>query len=555
MTAIAPQHIRWHMAADLRQQLLGPNGLPITDWLRDGTATTIKDAPHRAVYRVQLPGLDCHVKHYRLLGWRSQIRSLLRPIKARREFELADELKCRGILTPEPLAWADVGTGIGPRASWLITATAADAVPLLGYLESTLPRLTRTTQIETRQRLARTTGVFLARLHAAGVLHNDLHPGNLLLDFDENGSPRLWLIDLHAVALGQPCSWSQRRANLVVFNRFFHLRASRSDRARFWRSYIALSGTVIPAPAEAVARELETETDRSNQRFWRARDARCLRSNRYYSRLRSSAGRGYALRQMDATTSERLVRDPDAPFGEPDTRLFKDSRSSTVAEVIVAGRPCIYKRFRLTDRRDPWLGLARPTATLRSWVFGHGLQERLLPTARPLFVFHRVKGGLPHEGYLLTEKIENAVDLHEAAKGLAHLPHEERTAELRGRIQALSRLIRLLHARGLTHRDLKATNLLAAAEVGDHRLWFIDLVGVRRHRRVGRRRKVQNLTRLHVSFAGDALVTRTEKLRFLLTYLHSDLRGSDGWKRLWRSIAAATKVKLAKNARTGRPVA
>jgi hypothetical protein len=188
-------------------------------------------------------------------------------------------------------------------------------------------------------------------------------------------------------------------------------------------------------------------------------------------------------------------------------------------------------------------------------VFGHGLYERLFPTARPLFVFHRTRGGLPFTGYLLAEKIEGAIDLHGYASRLADLPQFQRTAELRGRMGSLARLIRALHERALSHRDLKATNLLTATNTGDHRFWFIDLVGVRRHHRVGRRRRVQNLARLHVSFARHPLITRTEKLRFLLTYLQSGLRGPDGWKPLWRSIAAATEAKLAKNARAGRPVA
>ena len=35
----------------------------------------------------------------------------------------------------------------------------------------------------------------------------------------------------------------------------------------------------------------------------------------------------------------------------------------------------------------------------------------LSPTPRPLAVWHRYRHGLPHEGYLLTEKVEDAFDL------------------------------------------------------------------------------------------------------------------------------------------------
>src|SRR5207248_2476815 len=109
--------VRWHMPDDLRGRLLGPDGLRLDEWLRDGRAVIVKDAPHRAVYRVCLPGLDIHVKHYRLLGWRSRVREMLRPIKAKREYAVALTLSRRGVPTPAPLAWGVEGSGVGPCAS------------------------------------------------------------------------------------------------------------------------------------------------------------------------------------------------------------------------------------------------------------------------------------------------------------------------------------------------------------------------------------------------------------------------------------------------------
>jgi serine/threonine protein kinase len=161
---------------------------------------------------------------------------------------------------------------------------------------------------------------------------------------------------------------------------------------------------------------------------------------------------------------------------------------------------------------------------------------------------------MPCEGYLLAEKIEHAVDLLEFARCLAALPPPSRTAELQRRIEALARLVRTLHRRGLTHRDLKAANLLTSETLGDHRFWFIDLVGVRRRQRVGRRLNVRDLTRLNVSFLSHPIVTRTEKLRFLRAYMAVGLNGASGWKHRWRAIAAATRSKVARNALAGRPL-
>jgi hypothetical protein len=209
-----------------------------------------------------------------------------------------------------------------------------------------------------------------------------------------------------------------------------------------------------------------------------------------------------------------------------------------------AERPVVYKRFRVTSQADPWLSLLRPTAAHRSWVNGQGLWERDLPTPRPLAVLHR-GGLLAREGYLLTEKVPDALDLHAFVRGLGP---PERQVGLRRLIEQVARLVRDLHRRRLSHRDLKAANLL----VNPERVWFVDLVGVRRHRRLARGRRVQNLARLNASFLHHGGLTRTDRLRFLRDYLRG---GFHDWKRWWQAIGAATLAKVARNERTGRPLA
>jgi hypothetical protein len=78
---------------------------------------------------------------------------------------------------------------------------------------------------------------------------------------------------------------------------------------------------------------------------------------------------------------------------------------------------------------------------------------------------------------------------------------------------------------------------------------------VTRHRKLSRRRRVQNLARLHASFASHPALTRTDKLRFLRVYLQWGLFGREHWKSWWRMIELATAQKVARNARNGRPLA
>jgi hypothetical protein len=60
---------------------------------------------------------------------------------------------------------------------------------------------------------------------------------------------------------------------------------------------------------------------------------------------------------------------------------------------------------------------------------------------------------------------------------------------------------------------------------------------------------------LHASFHRHPLLTRTEKLRFLRGYLAWGLHGKGDWKAWWRAIDTATRAKIARNARRGRPLA
>src|SRR5437667_5863493 len=99
--------VRWELSDRLRHRL--PDGAAFGDWLRAGEWQVVKHGPHRTVYRVRGPGLDVHLKHDRPLGMRGRVRSWLRPLKARREYELGCEIAARGIPTPIPIAWGMAG--------------------------------------------------------------------------------------------------------------------------------------------------------------------------------------------------------------------------------------------------------------------------------------------------------------------------------------------------------------------------------------------------------------------------------------------------------------
>jgi tRNA A-37 threonylcarbamoyl transferase component Bud32 len=570
--------VYWQIAAEYRDLLLGPDGLRLDEWQSAGMAQVVKHGPHRSVYRVSLPGLDCHIKHYRLMNLRAWLRELVRPAKALVEYRRALAIAGRGVATVEPLAVGRRDAALGAGDSFLITRSLDGTEALNVFLETMFPALPANEPTALRQQLAEELGRFVAQLHRAGVVHHDFHTGNILVAQSAAKTIQLFLIDLHATRLRPPLDWRARQANLVLLNRYFSIRASRTDRLRFWRAYVTEweserggewgservreweSDRARAAFFRTAARTLEDETWESNLRFWRLRDGRCRRRNRRYQRLRSTIAQGHAIRELDRSIIELLLADPDAPFRQAGIKVLKDSRSSTVVQWAIpfdgVMRPVIYKRFRATSWTDPLAALVRPTGALRSWINGHGLCERDLPTPRPLAVLHRRQRGLPADGYLLTEEVPDAVDLYRFVASLDCLPVSEARQNLRQCIDRAAALVRELHRRHLSHRDLKASNILVqdSAATGMIALWFIDLVGVRRFRGLPEDRRLQNLARLHVSFCRNPHISRTDKLRFLRTYQQWGLFGKQDWKRWWRKVAELTQAKVTRNLRDGRPL-
>src|SRR5713101_151863 len=229
--------LRWRVTPECRDRLFGPEGLRLQEWLARGQAALVKHGPHRQVYRVNLPGLSFYLKHNRVRDVRTWVRQLVRPSKAAMEFRRAVAVAARGVPTITPLGLAERAEGWGPSDSFLVIRSLEDTEPLSTFIEHTLTGLPGDRRFHIGVRLARELGKFIAQVHEAGILHDDLHAGNILVRLGPDDRPRLFLIDLHAVKIGRTLSWKASQANLVMLSHWFMVHASRTDRLRFWHAY------------------------------------------------------------------------------------------------------------------------------------------------------------------------------------------------------------------------------------------------------------------------------------------------------------------------------
>ena len=316
-----------------RDAILGPEGLRLPQWIADGRAEVVKHAPHRTVYRVRVEGLDLHVKHDRG-DWREWCRQQMRGSRAHREFALTREVAARGVPTLEMLVCGESIRRHGPADSWVVSRTLPEVESLLDFLLDRLPTVPADQQARVHQRLAIALGACLARIHQAGVRHDDLHPGNLLVR-SPLGEPELFLIDLPYARLGKPLDWKRSRDNLVMLDRWFALRFSASDRRRAWRAYRATRSD-LTLDEHALARDLGARTESTLLTHIGKLDQRCLGGNRHFRRVRSPGIHGYAVSEVAQADLAPLLADSDALFDHPSAAVLKKSASSAVVVVNLA---------------------------------------------------------------------------------------------------------------------------------------------------------------------------------------------------------------------------
>ncbi|MFQ5655428.1 MAG: lipopolysaccharide kinase InaA family protein, partial [Planctomycetota bacterium] len=193
------------------RELLGAWGalelLPGAEILKANLARTVIALPASA----RRPSLI--VKRYHVRGLRERLKYLALPSRAHREWQALRALWREGIPVPRPLAVGEERAGGILRRAGLIMERIVDVAPAPRALESA--RGDR----ERRAELLGAMGALVARLHAFGADHGDLHAGNFLVrqdgPLDGPLATEVHVIDLHAVYLGGVIPRGRRIQNLA----------------------------------------------------------------------------------------------------------------------------------------------------------------------------------------------------------------------------------------------------------------------------------------------------------------------------------------------------
>ncbi len=285
--------------------------------------------------------------------------------------------------------------------------------------------------------------------------------------------------------------------------------------------------------------------------------------DREVTSLHGETGKVLGVRDVATGVLNGLLQDPDALLWEYfDEPVKIDHDCLIVRARLPLGRRSVavaYKRYR---PRNAWKWLCsffRRSRARRAWRLGRALLVQGIATARPLAMVERRRGLLRRESYLATEWIEGAENLHLFGWRLAERPLDERLQCAGECAESLGQLIGRMHARQITHRDLKGANLLVGQTVegsgnSDLTTWLVDLDGVRLTKRLSPARRAADLARLAAGLPAHPWVSRTVCWRFLRAYAAEFPSEAVDLKRLWYEVAARSRRSILRKRRGGKEV-
>jgi hypothetical protein len=219
-----------------------------------------------------------------------------------------------------------------------------------------------------------------------------------------------------------------------------------------------------------------------------------------------------------------VVSDPDELFCLPGCEVIKDQRKIKVARVrieIQGDAKTVYiKRYNAFSWRyrvGSWFQSSGASRSLKGAAI---LAESGIRTADCLAAMETRSWGMLQRSFFLSAEIPEGktADVYWreallAMKGRAG-------ARLRRRfLRDLGVLFDSLHQQGLYHNDLKDANIVVSPdpEGQGHHFYLLDLEGIRRYRKLNRRRRIKNLVQLHRTLG--RYLRRPDKLQLLKGYL------------------------------------
>src|SRR5215475_8191143 len=211
----------------------------------------------------------------------------------------------------------------------------------------------------------------------------------------------------------------------------------------------------------------------------------------------------HVVRTLAQELMPSIASDPDHFFRLAGCEVIKDQRKIKVARVkidIYGDTKTVYiKRYNAFSWRYRFGSIFQSSRAVKSLRGAVILSEAGMFTARPLAAVDSRSWGMLNGSVFLSEEIQNGktADAYWREE-LLTMKGKEGVRRRKRFIGAVGGLFRSLHQRDIYHNDLKDANILVRPDFsGGEQLYLLDLEGIRRYRKLNRRRQIKNLVQLN----------------------------------------------------------
>jgi tRNA A-37 threonylcarbamoyl transferase component Bud32 len=164
-----------------------------------------------------------------------------------------------------------------------------------------------------------------------------------------------------------------------------------------------------------------------------------------------------------------FLDNPEKMLDDPVTQYLKKGRTSTVARVVIDGRPLVVKRYNIKGFLHGLRRAFMVTRAQHSWQNAMRLREMGILTPEPVGFMERRFGPLRNTAYFISEYVEGPRAIN-YFKGADHGEMEEVAGEI-------AEIFNKLKSGKISHGDMKATNII----IDNGKPSLVDLDAMRSH--------------------------------------------------------------------------
>jgi tRNA A-37 threonylcarbamoyl transferase component Bud32 len=460
-------------------------------------------------------GWQVFIKRYKMRGLRDVVKYLVFSSKARTEWRSLRAFEAHNLSVPHPLALAEQKTGWILKDSCIVIAALTQALPLNEYVEKQILILPPEQQLPVKQSLFLSLARLVSDVHYNKIFYRDLHAGNILVESAGYGNYRPYLIDLHrALFLPKLMQWMRVRDLAQLCN---SVPATKTDKMRFLKEYCR-NGSLPIQSLNDLARKIAATAQRMETVRVKSRSKRCIKNSTMFEVQKTSQYHYYGRRDFGREAALRVIDMHVHTVNTDTSRILKTTKNSMLtahqhAEVL-PGAVCV--KAYPSRGIIYWLkSLVVKSRALQSWIAGNSLLVRGIDTPQPLALVERIAGPFVKESFLITEWLENAIELNDYVSLLHHRSVSSEVKDLF--VESLAHVIRNLHDQHVYHADLKSTNILVLERGGtEWKFYFVDLDRVLFKKKLTFYERANNLAQINASVS--SLMMLKDRLKFFNFY-------------------------------------